>query len=100
MASPARGTLSLSLSGSARPSDPRLVVAPGLEVPLRTQTAEPGDAGGNSTTFAASNRKSRDLEAEQDRALIEVGQKGDKVAFKQLVLRHQRRAFAIALGLL
>jgi RNA polymerase sigma-70 factor (ECF subfamily) len=64
------------------------------------QRADPDVVGVNSPGFAASNRKSRELEAEQDRALIELAQKGDKLAFKQLVQRHQRRAFAIALGLL
>ncbi|MEO7038274.1 MAG: sigma-70 family RNA polymerase sigma factor [Polyangiaceae bacterium] len=98
MASPARGTLSIpSLSGSARPSDPGLVVS---EVGELAQRSDPDVTGVNSPGFAASNRKSRELEAEQDRVLIELAQKGDKLAFKKLVLRHQRRAFAIALGLL
>ncbi len=98
MASSARGTLSIpSLSGSARPSDPGLAVPEVAEPPQRS---DPDVAGVNSSGFAASNRKSRELEAEQDRALIELAQKGDKLAFKKLVLRHQRRAFAIALGLL
>ena len=54
----------------------------------------------NSPALSASNRTSRELEAEEDRVLIESAQKGDPVAFKKLVQRHQRRAFAIALGLL
>jgi RNA polymerase sigma-70 factor (ECF subfamily) len=54
----------------------------------------------NSPRVTASNRTSRELEAEEDRVLIESAQNGDKLAFKQLVQRHQRRAFAIALGLL
>jgi RNA polymerase sigma-70 factor (ECF subfamily) len=41
----------------------------------------------------------RQAEAEQDRALIERAKKGDRRAFRELVERHQRRAFAIALGL-
>jgi len=56
--------------------------------------------GVNSPEFVASNRRSRELEAEQDRVLIESAQNGDKAAFKKLVQRHQRRAFAIALSLL
>ncbi|HEY4103240.1 MAG TPA: sigma factor, partial [Polyangiaceae bacterium] len=56
--------------------------------------------GVNSPQVVASNRRSRELEAEQDRVLIESAQQGDKAAFKKLVQRHQRRAFAIALGLL
>ena len=47
----------------------------------------------------ASNQEARRLEAEQDRALIEAAQKGDRAAFRRLVERHQRRAFAIALGM-
>lgn len=47
----------------------------------------------------ASNREARRREAEEDRALIERAQGGDRAAFRKLVERHQRRAFAIALGL-
>jgi RNA polymerase sigma-70 factor (ECF subfamily) len=41
-----------------------------------------------------------DLEALEDRQLIEVCQKGDKVAFEILVQRHQQHAFNIAYGVL
>ena len=95
MASPARGTLpslaSLAEVG-ALPSQP--------EIALREASSDRIGTGVNSPAAAASNRTSRELEAEQDRVLIESAQKGDKLAFKQLVQRHQRRAFAIALGLL
>jgi RNA polymerase sigma-70 factor (ECF subfamily) len=48
----------------------------------------------------ASNAKlARIKEAEEDRELIARAQNGDKVAFRRLVERHQRRAFAIALSL-
>ncbi len=47
----------------------------------------------------ASNQEERRREAEEDRGLIERAQKGDVVAFRALVERHQRRAFAIAYGL-
>ncbi len=53
----------------------------------------------NSPGTRASNLEVRRAEAEQDRALIEAAQKGDRAAFRQLVERHQRRAFAIALGM-
>ena len=46
----------------------------------------------------ASNRAERRREAKVDRALVEKAQKGDRDAFRQLVQRHQRRAFAIAVG--
>jgi RNA polymerase sigma-70 factor (ECF subfamily) len=47
----------------------------------------------------ASNREARRREAEEDRELIERAQRGDQAAFRALVERHQRRAFAIAMGL-
>jgi RNA polymerase sigma factor (sigma-70 family) len=46
----------------------------------------------------ASNRAERQREAEQDGVLVQRAQRGDKQAFRQLVERHQRRAFAIAIG--
>ena len=95
MASQARDTLpslaSLVDSGAAS-SKP--------EIGLREPSTDRNVTGVNSPAASASNRTSRELEAEQDRVLIESAQKGDKLAFKQLVQRHQRRAFAIALGLL
>jgi RNA polymerase sigma-70 factor (ECF subfamily) len=47
----------------------------------------------------ASNKEARRREAEEDRELILRAQKGDQAAFRKLVERHQRRAFAIAMGL-
>jgi RNA polymerase sigma-70 factor (ECF subfamily) len=56
--------------------------------------------GVNTREIAASNSKQARLkEAEEDRALIALAQQGDHAAFRRLVERHQRRAFAIALGL-
>ena len=69
-------------------------------IPIREVTSDRIVTGVNTAVREASNRTSRELEAEQDRVLIESAQKGDKLAFQQLVQRHQRRAFAIALGLL
>jgi len=48
---------------------------------------------------ASNTKQERTREAEEDRALIARAQAGDKAAFRRLVERHQRRAFAIALGL-
>jgi RNA polymerase sigma-70 factor (ECF subfamily) len=48
---------------------------------------------------AASNRLERENESEQDMRLILRAQGGDSGAFRLLVERHQRRVFAIALGL-
>jgi len=54
----------------------------------------------NTQPPAASNSKvERAREAEEDRALIARAQAGDTGAFRRLVERHQRRAFAIALAL-
>jgi RNA polymerase sigma-70 factor (ECF subfamily) len=53
----------------------------------------------NTPDARASNRRVRQQEAEQDRALIEQAKSGSQIAFRTLVERHQRRAFAIALGL-
>jgi RNA polymerase sigma-70 factor (ECF subfamily) len=53
----------------------------------------------NSPSARASNLEVRRAEAEEDRAIIEAAQKGDRAAFRRLVERHQRRAFAIALGM-
>ena len=95
MASPVRGPLSSFVDASdvaVRGSDPG--------VSAREPNSDRTVAGVNSPGLAASNRTSRELEADQDRVLLESAKKGDKLAFKQLVQRHQRRAFAIALGLL
>ena len=49
---------------------------------------------------AASNKQQeRAKEAEADRALIAKAQAGDMAAFRALVERHQRRAFAVAFAL-
>src|SRR5262245_31671254 len=53
----------------------------------------------NTSVSGASNLEARRAEAEEDRALIERAQSGDSGAFRQLVLRHQRRAFAIAFAM-
>ena len=54
----------------------------------------------NSGGASSSNSKeTRAREAEEDRALIAKAQAGDTAAFRSLVERHQRRAFAIAYSL-
>ncbi|HVY47562.1 MAG TPA: sigma-70 family RNA polymerase sigma factor, partial [Minicystis sp.] len=53
----------------------------------------------NTSSLAASNREARRREAEEDRELIVLAQRGDQAAFRRLVERHQRRAFAIAVSL-
>jgi len=48
---------------------------------------------------ASNGKQERAREAEEDRALIVKAQAGDTAAFRSLVERHQRRAFALALTL-
>jgi RNA polymerase sigma-70 factor, ECF subfamily len=62
--------------------------------------APPPSPSVNTRVSDASNAKqARIREAEEDRGLIARAQQGDAAAFRSLVERHQRRAFAIALGL-
>jgi RNA polymerase sigma-70 factor (ECF subfamily) len=59
-----------------------------------------GSRGVNRGATPPSNAKEvRAREAEEDRALIAKAQAGDTAAFRSLVERHQRRAFAIAYSL-
>ena len=61
-----------------------------------------GDRAGaqeSAWTRARALKASREGEAEVDLELVRRAQSGDEPAFRQLVERHQRRAFAIALGL-
>lgn len=53
----------------------------------------------NRSAASSSDREARRREAEEDRELILLAQKGDQAAFRKLVQRHQRRAFGIAMGL-
>lgn len=69
------------------PADPGSGVV--LTAPLRV----------NSRAAVASNRRAREIESDADRALIQRAQSGDARAFEELVARHERRAYAIAMGL-
>jgi RNA polymerase sigma-70 factor, ECF subfamily len=53
----------------------------------------------NSPGDRASNRQARQADSEYDAGLITRAQAGDRQAFRELLERHQRRAFAIALSL-
>jgi RNA polymerase sigma-70 factor (ECF subfamily) len=52
----------------------------------------------NTRSHRTSNDEARRIEAEEDRALVLQAKAGDRGAFRRLVERHQRRAFAIAVG--
>jgi RNA polymerase sigma-70 factor (ECF subfamily) len=65
-----------------------------------TRSRVPPSISVNTRISDASNAKqARIREAEEDRGLIARAQAGDVAAFRALVERHQRRAFAIALAL-
>jgi RNA polymerase sigma-70 factor (ECF subfamily) len=53
----------------------------------------------NLSAVSTSTEEARRIEAEEDRVLISQAKRGDRLAFRKLVERHQRRAFAIAVGL-
>lgn len=53
----------------------------------------------NTRPLRPSNDEARKLEAEEDRVLVSQAKSGDIQAFRKLVDRHQRRALAIAMGL-
>jgi RNA polymerase sigma-70 factor (ECF subfamily) len=64
-------------------------------------TAPKPPASLNRAFDAASElRLRRAQEAEEDRALIDQARAGNAVAFRKLVERHQRRAYAVAFGIL
>ena len=117
MASPPRGPSSSEgpISGDGPASPPvqrRIKSAPQRQIDAppkapaqaRENGADSPARGVNTPPDRASNREQRSREAEEDRALIAKAQEGDgaarAAAFRQLVERHQRRAFAIAFGLL
>jgi RNA polymerase sigma-70 factor (ECF subfamily) len=53
----------------------------------------------NSEQAEASNRQQRRAEAAHDHGLVERARSGENAAFRELVERHQRRAFVLALAL-
>jgi RNA polymerase sigma-70 factor (ECF subfamily) len=53
----------------------------------------------NTRSSGTSNPADRAREAEEDRALIAKAQAGDMGAFRRLVERHEKRAFAVAFAL-
>lgn len=78
---------------------------PGEPAGLKTASCEDGaeaekaEEALNTSGFRASNKDKRRAEADLDRALLERAKHGDTSAFRELVVRHQGRAFHIAFGL-
>ena len=95
------GTAPSDTSGTAKARGVPRPDDSGEELPRpRSAPAMPAAPAVNTRENAASNAKqARIREAEEDRGLIARAQSGDHAAFRQLVERHQRRAFAIALAL-
>lgn len=87
--------------GETAPDSSHLDEAPPSSVEGRSPKLVPPPLPGvNRRLLDASNAKqARIKEAEEDRGLIAKAQQGDRAAFRALVERHQRRAFAIALSL-
>ncbi|HWL86101.1 MAG TPA: sigma-70 family RNA polymerase sigma factor [Polyangiaceae bacterium] len=98
--SSAPGALDAESDEAAPPSDAQ---APERTVDSRAPGARPPEprlpAAVNMRGPSASNKAQRQKEAEEDKQLIVRAQAGDTAAFRLLVERHQRRAFAIALAL-
>src|SRR5262245_50987831 len=65
----------------------------------QSRTPPPSISVNLRTSDTSNAKQARIREAEEDRVLIAKAQAGDMGAFRQLVERHQRRAFAIALAL-
>src|ERR1700722_19974497 len=88
---------------TVRPQEPAPAGAPepAAAQPMPAPGTVPSQAPSvvNTRAISASNKQARVREAEEDRALIAKAQAGDTAAFRSLVERHQRRAFAIALSL-
>lgn len=73
--------------------------APPPTAPPPTKVPPPSSTLNLRASDASNAKQARIREAEEDRGLIAKAQQGDTVAFRKLVERHQRRAFAIALSL-
>jgi len=84
----------------ARPHRPAQAAPPDDAPDVPDVPRRPTPTPVNTPAPTASNTKeARIREAEEDRVLIGKAQQGDTAAFRRLVERHQRRAFAIALAL-
>lgn len=72
---------------------------PATAAAVGSRVPPPSNALNLRVSDASNAKQARIREAEEDRALIARAKENDVAAFRKLVERHQRRAFAIALGL-
>ena len=84
---------------SSEPSDGDMHAATSLTASVTTKIPPPSSTVNTRLSDASNAKQARIKEAEEDRGLIARAQQGDAAAFRKLVERHQRRAFAIALAL-
>lgn len=92
--------------GPAAEASPLVTQTPasGVNTPEGAASKQEHDGSASTPPEMVSGRGRRSApermrEAEEDRVLIAQAQQGDRAAFRRLVERHQRRAFAIAFGL-
>jgi len=81
------------------PEDLRAEANQGAPTGLEESEEDFSSIAVNTLSRLTSNREQRRVEAEEDRVLIYAAKDGDTAAFRKLVERHQRRAFAIAFGI-
>lgn len=86
-------------SGPASGSPPSGNGAPAASQARPPSTPPPPHQVNTAAFLASKQKEQRQREAEEDRGLIARAQAGDTGAFRQLVERHQRRAYGIALSL-
>jgi RNA polymerase sigma-70 factor (ECF subfamily) len=91
--------LSAQPSSSALPPTGPTPLGEGDGAPLFSPDEGAGGDGSKTRARLRALKATREGEAEVDLELVRRAQKGDEAAFRSLVERHQRRAFAIAIGL-
>lgn len=86
-------------SSPALPPTGQTPLGEGDGAPLFSPDGARGDGSPTTRARLRALKATREGEAEVDHELVRRAQKGDEAAFRSLVERHQRRAFAIAIGL-
>lgn len=91
-----RGSVETTKNGDAEARLPQRLAKNG---PESVDSMPSSPIAVNRRQASASNRTNRKRQAKEDRDLVEKAQAGDRQAFQKLVERHQRRAFAVAIGM-